>query len=299
LKTKYEFSLSGGLGNQLFIFYAAIYFQEKHRARVSFDISDLLNVEILHPGINVFDLGFLKQEMISKELRISRDFPGRDKLIRVSEKMKYVLGFVDPRVYKISEVGYFNFSHLPCRTKRIEGYFQSWRYFSELNSKPILNPDLIARPSDWFQQQRFLLEKNEFAALHVRRGDYKLSKNRKNGLLSPTYYLSVINNIPSDMEILVFTDEESDIWEELNSLAPRLKVMRPPENSDPIESLILMSLASHIAIANSTFSWWAAMIAQVDTVVYAPKKWFEIGDDPVDLLPQHWIKIPSDWINQN
>jgi hypothetical protein len=298
VKKKYIFCISGGLGNQLFMVYAGLYFQEKFNKRVSFDVSALQTLENLHPGMNVLDLGFLNQQLVCKTARDFGKFLPSNSWNRFKAKLKIVFGFIDPRVYKISEVGYFDFSMLPSQTKIVIGYFQSWKYFSELHMKPILNLDSISKPSDWFQEQRSHLEKNEFAAFHVRRGDYNLSKNRKNGLLGEGYYLNIANRIPKDMEILVFTDSENDVVEELKYLDRPFRVLTPPKDSDPVESLLLMSLGSHIAIANSTYSWWSAMMSQPGTKIYAPLKWFEIGDDPVDLLPEHWLRVPSDWIKQ-
>lgn len=294
----YRFELSGGLGNQLFMLYAGLYFQEKFQKKVFFDITELKSLESLHPGMNVIDLGLLSHKMIYRKPKVFRNFPARDALNRIWAKLKHIFGYINPRVYKISEVGFFDFSNLPRRAVKIVGYFQSWKYYSYLNNKPNLKPDSIADPSDWYQEQKILLEEKKFAAFHVRRGDYKLSKNQKNGLLSTSYYSKVAREIPKEMEILVFTDSESEVYDELSFDGRGFKMITPPEDSDPAESLLLMSLASHIAIANSTYSWWAAMISQTDTVVYAPTKWFEFGDDPVDLLPDPWIRVPSEWMNQ-
>ena len=104
--------------------------------------------------------------------------------------------------------------------------------------------------------------------------------------------------MPSEIGILVFTDSPEAISVELEELGREFRIITPPEESDPVESLFLMKLASHIAISNSTYSWWAATIAAPGTVVYAPTKWFELRDDPVDLLPDEWIRVKSDWKKQ-
>jgi hypothetical protein len=100
------------------------------------------------------------------------------------------------------------------------------------------------------------------------------------------------------MDILVFTDSPEAIGFELNELGRQFRVIAPPEESDPVESLLLMKLAAHIAISNSTYSWWAATIAEPETALYAPTKWFELRDDPIELLPDHWIRVKSDWKKQ-
>jgi hypothetical protein len=77
-----------------------------------------------------------------------------------------------------------------------------------------------------------------------------------------------------------------------------LKVLSPPPDSDPVESLLLMSSTTYIAISNSSFSWWAAKLSETDTLVFAPSKWYELRNDPIDLIPDSWIRITSDWMEQ-
>jgi hypothetical protein len=51
-----------------------------------------------------------------------------------------------------------------------------------------------------------------------------------------------------------------------------------------------MSLCSDFIIANSTFSWWGAWLADTGKVV-SPKKWFGtnlIHNDTKDLIPSTW-----------
>ena len=82
---------------------------------------------------------------------------------------------------------------------------------------------------------------------------------------------------------------------ELAGFRRKFRIVEPPANSDPVESLMLMSKAAHIAISNSTFSWWAATFSGDDSTVYAPTKWFEQREDPKDLYPDNWVKIQSEW----
>ena len=58
----------------------------------------------------------------------------------------------------------------------------------------------------------------------------------------------------------------------------------------PYHDLYLMSLCSDFIIANSTFSWWGAWLANRGTVV-APKKWFGPNNQHLstkDLYPVSW-----------
>ena len=62
------------------------------------------------------------------------------------------------------------------------------------------------------------------------------------------------------------------------------------ENTDNRVDLCLMSLCNDFIIANSSFSWWGAWLANGDTVV-APREWFTNDLNTCDLIPDRWIRI--------
>ena len=299
VKKPIEFVIAGGLGNQLFMLCAGLYYQERYNRNVKFDISDLQRISLLHPGLNVYSLGLLKKDQILVTSKSKNNLKPRSFFVRFLKKVARQSSQIYQRKnVKIDEIGFYDLSLIPHKTKRVEGYFQSWRYFSGLEGKPILAIDSLLKPTSWYIKESQIIQDNEFAAFHIRRGDYALSANRSNGILSVSYFKSIAELLPSEVDILVFTDSPEAIRVELEELGRKFRIITPPEDSDPVESLFLMKLASHIAISNSTYSWWAATIAAPGTVVYAPTKWFELRDDPKDLLPDEWIRVKSDWKKQ-
>jgi hypothetical protein len=59
--------------------------------------------------------------------------------------------------------------------------------------------------------------------------------------------------------------------------------------ADPAEALRAMAACEHHIIANSSFSWWAAWLADTrpDHVTVAPSVWFK-GASSARHIPEHW-----------
>lgn len=292
-----EFEIAGGIGNQLFMLCAGIFFQSRLCRPVHFDISDLKRISELHPGHNVFTLGLLE------DFSVRNSDEKRSKLHLLRAKIEMTLNRLirakvlskHSRLFTSPEIGFINFLEIPRNVIRVKGYFQSWRYTSGIAENFLIKMEKNANLTEWYSQELEKLSKKPFAAFHVRRGDYRLKINKEIGILSLTYFKKIEELLPPDIPLLIFTDDAEEIKREFVGLSRDFRVMEPPIDSDPIESLFLMARASHLAISNSTFSWWAATFTTPGSVVYAPDKWFQLRQDPIDLLPDHWLRIKSDW----
>ena len=292
--------IEGGLGNQLFMLTAGIYLSEKYNRQIYFDITDLERIGDLHPGENVYTLGLLSNfECLENSSR------QRSNLLPLLAKLKekipnhFLRSLFLKNTYRVSEIGYFDFDFLPPDIRKVTGYFQTWRYLSEIKDKPNLTVQNSKNFSNWYRYHEKRIQNEPIAAIHIRRGDYYLPKNQINGILALKYYESIIECIPPQLQIWVFTDDPASVSEELgkSKISDRkIYVLNPAIDSDPIESMLLMSQASLIGIANSTFSWWAAALAKPGTDIYAPSKWFEFRTDPLDLIPEVWKKVQSEWV---
>lgn len=167
---------------------------------------------------------------------------------------------------------------------RLEGYFQSEKYFKEYR-KEILEA---------FQFPWQLIP--DMVSIHVRRGDYlqfadkhpPVTEEYLRGAMNYFYELGYRSFLVSSDDIPWCKDFFSRVKE--NDI-----VFTYSDVQEPIEAMVLMSCCQHNIIANSSFSWWAAWLNQnTDKIVIAPETWFGPGNkhlDTKDLIPESWIKM--------
>jgi len=180
------------------------------------------------------------------------------------------------------------------------GYFQSWKYFQSISAELRTSILKHAPRSDWFQtEQRLLGGMKPWIALHVRRGDYAEPFNAQfHGLTSRDYYETAIKSIESKLgscNVVLFSDEPDVAAELIGAIHPITRIIKAPDDSHPMESILLMSQANAIITANSSFSWWAAWLANLEpALTFAPDPWFASADkDERDLCPPQWVRLPN------
>jgi hypothetical protein len=181
---------------------------------------------------------------------------------------------------------------------RLVGYFQSYRYFENVASQLSVEVQTLVSPSKWFLEQCEALpsKRESWTAVHVRRGDYVFANEyAKHGVLGSGYYSDAIARLGQDASqgrIVVFSDSREGAAPVQKALGGRhVEFIAAPAESPAIESLILMSRASNIVCANSTFSWWAAFVGNREgRNVVLPRRWFVDGSIVSDdLLMPGWL----------
>ena len=187
--------------------------------------------------------------------------------------------------------GYFDFKFRPQGNLFI-GYFQSnfWIFqdstLERLRKIELKNNAEIAA---------LLNQKKSVTALcvHIRLGDYRKEANF--GILSSKYYEESLENILTATnfdEIWLFSDEPLSAIEKIPEKFRKIVWVVP--NLSAAQTLELMRHGSSYIIANSSFSWWGAMLSKCSNpTIVAPDKWFKNLDDPALLIPQSWIRSKS------
>lgn len=168
------------------------------------------------------------------------------------------------------------------------GFFQTEKYFKHIEEEIRKDFTFKKEIKDCCLKIFNELSLKDPIALHIRRGDYVNNSNR-HPVISLDYYKICLSNFDNVREVIIFSDDPS--WCKTQELFfdDRFLVS---EGTDTYHDLCLMSMCSDFIIANSSFSWWGAWLANRGKVFY-PSLWFgsELNNDIKDLLPENWIKV--------
>ena len=193
---------------------------------------------------------------------------------------------------QITDSSNFNESlHFRSDIVSINGYHQAYKNIEDsvaliqekLKFKPLTEKENIK----WAQK----LQSQNSVCLHVRLGDYvwhgypDLSRSK--------YYQNAVDYILKQTQnptFYVFSNDSKKAEKKLKINVP-FEVVRVNQYSSDFRDMQLMSLCKHNIIANSTFSWWAALLNKnPDKIVTYPDIW-----DPWHQNWLNYMRVPG-WI---
>jgi len=303
-KKSFRLILLGGLGNQLFQYFAGQYLAHKFDASLKIDsafsqlgrtghsdwIGGITLPGNISPSAPRYSYRYLKSLLKRRT---------RDLLAGVIKGKQMRLKILHQ--YHSSEPGYDPYLEQLKPPVTIVGYFQTWRYFEALKNLGLVPEIKMKHPSLWFLEMTNQMKRQgRVLGIHVRRGDYV--GNAGIGTLSVSYYESATEELRSRGvtwdAVWIFSDDvllAQNEFKNFSNLSDNLVFVQPPFGSHAFESMLLLSRCSSLIIANSTFSWWAAILGNPEKLVVCPSKWFAEMEDPRDLFPQKWIQVESSW----
>ena len=169
------------------------------------------------------------------------------------------------------------------------GFFQTEKYFKhcarEIREEQFTFKKHIVDECKEIVEECF----EEPIALHIRRGDFLInSANHHNQTLD--YYEEALNKFDVKRQVVIFSDDPKWCMEQELFSGDRFLVS---EAAGPYHDLYLMTQCSDFIIANSSFSWWGAWLANRGKVI-APKKWFGPNNSHLntkDLYCEGWEVI--------
>jgi hypothetical protein len=163
----------------------------------------------------------------------------------------------------------------------------------------------IPKESGWIRFKSFVLSpENEFVLkrikdsqsvfIHVRRGDYYSPKyiERLGGTCPVGYYKRAIELIQERVESAVFFVFSDDMrWVRNNLVVPDPVFIDWNIGVESFIDMYLMSHCKYAIIANSTFSFWGAMLGNKKDIVTYPDRWVNPPFSAPDIFPCNWIKF--------
>ena len=262
--------LQGGLGNQLF------------------QIFTLINYSLIN------NVSYYFENKISNVK--NRPYYFNNFLINLNNKIQ---NYTHKYIYK-EKAFHYNKIILQENQTKLEGYFQSYKYFLEKEEE-------IYKIINLYKQQENIKNKYKYdydntISIHFRIGDYKKIQNY-HIILSIDYYINSLKKITKreNWTILYFYEhnDENIVKNNINILEKEFpNLIFIPINTKILdyEQLLIMSVCKHNIIANSTFSWWGAYFNNnKDKIIIYPKEWFgpKLKDKykTKDLFPDKWIKV--------
>lgn len=276
--------ISDGLGNQLFQYAFGYSFAKKTGQTIVLDPffwgTSLRSYQLykfriqyrerfIHPALD-YILGFgprnarrYKEKYRNKKIR--------EKYHMKVEKQNIIY---DNSVYQQNAPTYF------------QGFWQTPRYFDEFYDEIKKQFTLIGNLSNKAESYARQMKESNSVSLHIRRTDYDRELN--NVCLDSSFYNKAINEMQKnigDFELFVFTDDKKFVKEAFN-----LHDYTLVEDLNDIEEFALMHKCKNHIVANSTFSWWGAYLAEnKGGVVFAPVVdiWTE------EFYPREWNLIQA------
>lgn len=286
--------LTGGLGNQLFQFQAALLASRINNVELFINATNVLNT---HDKFGILSLNLpFNNIYLGKEIHsgISRKYT-----FNQNSTLENWPFLESTPIYKESLE---NPSELINRTLTentiLRGYFQSSvisKYFGE-RYDDLWNLTSNCNCNYSQRLKKYILESDPII-IHVRGGDY-LFNPLVWGRLSLAYYSKakkLLTQKNSD-SFLIFTDDPRSITKEfLQIFSGHEIIVSSRRNCNNAScTLITMSLGKRFIIANSTFSWWAAFLSKSNEVV-SPSEFYRTGDVNLERYPAVWRQTASNW----
>lgn len=297
----------GGLGNQLFIFYAGQYIAEQLKVQVDYYFEPIIKPKHQsNSSLDSFSLEYRHYNSgVKKIWRKARAFiPDRIKLAlleKLSSKSSKNLTLSTSllSIYREQFLPMNNELHeislnLNVKSKLfISGFFQDFHYFDACSNKQVLE---LKNPSNWFRSISMEINEKQPIILHLRLTDY-IRLGNEIGFLSQNYWRNLIDHVLlkyPNQEIWVFSDDFNSAKEFLMPLNSEVfKYIEKSENQDPAEVLLAMSLGKVLLLSNSTFSLWAGKVSNTKGEIFVPYPIFQNHKSRVVNLPTHWSKVDS------
>jgi len=315
-KNKVVVHLVGGLGNQLYGYFAGAWLANKVNLELQLDLSEIAS----HHSASTVESFALDCRTFRNPARL---FLRRTFLGKISDSIIYRVGFIRRladsvfRIYRETPGELFEFSQSDLSINfgggvHLRGFFPSDRYFFEVvKAIPHLSQLRLKNPSEIFLSLSNQIETARPIVIHLRRGDYD-SLRSTYGVLSAVYYRKALRHLLPKSEtkvVWIFSNDGSAAKSFVKAMAEdvefeqvEFRYIHELEESDAAESMLLMSKGFGNIIANSTFSHWSALLGNQGGRVVYPDEYSRTGQAGQVKASGHqtlnWHGVQSSWLDE-
>jgi len=206
------------------------------------------------------------------------------------------------RWVEIGPTVYTPIPELPPAGMFLDGYFQSSNYFGSDETRREIREYMKPSPDQMnYIQTKYaeLLKQREcVVVVHARRTDYLRNQYiiDYHGPLTIEYYQRAMERMRTHVEspIFLLCSDDNRFWTENIAAFPLLHTNEHHllSGENDVHTLALLQQFPYFIVANSTFSWWAAWLAETRHVI-APMCWFgPLGPQRYeDIYEESWERI--------
>lgn len=283
--------ITGGLGNQLFTYARMALHAREHALELKIDGS--VAERVLGGAPDLFDFRLNREERVrlsdyaALKVQTERIFWKSEAIRKITKR------------HHDSLLGNQNSLSKVKNGWRVRGFFQDFAVAEKFLKEFGREPFELIHESKELKLRTLEVNKKRSLAIHMRRGDY-LNHQDSFGVLDDNYYLSALEamlNGENLEKIYIFSDSPKSVINFQKQLKLDSEIISPSDLK-PSETLILMSRCAAIITSNSTFSFWAAMLASHKNVIY-PDPWFKSSDpwlSSANFQNPNWVRAKSEWI---
>jgi len=287
--------LIGGLGNQMFQIAFARALSLKLNESLFVDISAYKKYKIRNYA--------LEDLFVSNNIKDIEETDINIKRIKIAQKIYHIYQKIYRMFLRTDRIGkklfnilskrglIFNFDNyyydliLPKKDlKSIYGYFQSEKYFKEYSE--VIKCELrVKKPitKDEFTMLKKIKNVNA-VGVSIRIGNDYL-KSRLLNVCDINYYYKAMELIKEkvfDPEFFIFSDDINKVKKIFDF--SKFKKITFIEGFTDSQNLRLLYSCKHFIIANSSFSWWGAYLAEYcDKIIIAPSRWYNTSKYKPDI----------------
>lgn len=265
-------NLDHGLGNQLSLYFAGLAYAQKFNLELNVNGSNPLRNG--HSSYrDILDLN-LPGSLIENGNVISTTKARRSQFL--SFRLPFTFRFTGD--YYALKPGFDEKLLDTPGVRNIYGFFHTYAYYDYCLQ---FFPDLIAKVifpvGEYASRIAGRIQQENSIAIHIRRGDY-LSNSQTLGLLDHNYYSAALTYLAQESKmgkVYVFSDDIPASIELLNKCGIRDVIFPETEQAlSASEILYLLSLAPNLVVANSSLSYWSAVLSDKESKVVIPKPFY-------------------------